>query len=261
MSNDINLEDRRTKACEFLARKGFAGLTELAQYLAVSDSTARRDLETLEEQGIVKRTHGGAIYLKDSLGVRLGFADRQTTMAAAKAAIAQAALELIPDGQTILLDGGTTCYELAKALTGRRVNVITNSVHIASLLSSDLATEVTLLGGYVYPRTGVSLGDTALEQLGRLHASQLFLSCAGLTEEGAFNANQMMVEVEHAMMRAAEELILLVDQTKFGRRAVVKLCDLAELDVVVSDCAADERLGAALAAANVRTVIAQVQPA
>ena len=99
-------------------------------------------------------------------------------------------------------------------------------------------TEVTLVGGYVYPRTGVALGPMAVQQLDSLHATQLIVSCAGLTEDGAFNANQMMVEVERKMMGIAGEVILAIDHTKLGMRSVAKLCDLAEVDVVVTDAAA-----------------------
>jgi len=99
---------------------------------------------------------------------------------------------------------------------------------------------VTLIGGYVYPRTGVALGDTAEAQVGQLHATQLIFSCAALAEEGVFNSNQMMVDVERRMMRVADELILAVDHTKFGKRAVVKLCELDELDIIVTDEGVDE---------------------
>ncbi len=215
-------------------------LAELVQNLGVSESTIRRDLEILEEHGLIKRTHGGAVCMQESGTHRLAFSDRETTAAAEKQAIAKAIAQLIPENQTVILDGGTTCFQVARALQSRRLNVITNSVHVASLLSTDLATEVTLLGGYVYPRTGVALGSMAMQMLEGLHATQLVLSCAGVTEEGAYNSNQMMVEVERRMIQIAEQVILAADHTKFGMRAVVKLCDLASVDVIVTDAAAPQ---------------------
>jgi DeoR/GlpR family transcriptional regulator of sugar metabolism len=203
--------------------------------VAVSESTVRRDLEILEEQGVIRRTHGGAVYIKDSPAHRLAFADRQMSAAAEKQAIAKAVAEMIPSGHTILINGGTTCYQVARALAGRRLNVVTNSLPIASLLSTDLATEVTLIGGYLYPRTGVALGAMAEQQLTGLRASQLILSCAALNEEGAFNPNQMMVDVERCMMQVADELIMAVDHTKLSSRSVVKLCGLEAIDVIVTD--------------------------
>jgi DeoR family transcriptional regulator, fructose operon transcriptional repressor len=181
------------------------------------------------------------VYVKDSNNSHLAFADRQTAMSQAKVAIGRAVATLIPPEQTVIINGGTTCFEVARALVGTRLNVITNSVPIASLLSADLATEVTLIGGYVYPRTGVALGAMAEGQLASLRATQLIFGCAGVCEEGAFNANQMMVDVEKRMMSIADEIILVADHTKFGKRSVVKLCELDQMDVIVTDAGADER--------------------
>lgn len=214
-------------------------LAELASALGVSESTARRDLEALESQGIVTRTHGGAVYIKSSTTHSLAFDDRQTTAVVEKEAIARAVARLIPAGQTVIINGGTTCYQVARSIHGRHLNVITNSVPIGSLLSADLATEVTLIGGYVYPRTGVALGAMAEQQIKGLHATQLIFSCAGVTDRTAFNPNQMMVDVERRMMEIAEKKILVVDHTKFGMRSVVKLCDLDEVDIIVTDSGAD----------------------
>ena len=235
MATEVSIEDRRTREAELLSEKGFMSLSELVGHVAVSESTVRRDLEVLEEQGLIRRTHGGAVYVKDSAAHRLAFADRQMSAAAEKQAIAKAVAELVPTGQTILINGGTTCYQVARALVGRRLNVVTNSLPIAALLSTDLATEVTLIGGYLYPRTGVALGSMAEQQLAALRATQLILSCAALNEEGAFNPNQMMVDVERCMMQVADEVILAVDHTKLGNRSVAKLCSLEAIDVIVTD--------------------------
>lgn len=256
MATEITIEDRRDKAAGLLAQQGFMSLADLVQALAVSESTIRRDLEILEEQGLVRRTHGGAVYVKDSSATRLAFADRQTTMAQAKLAIGQAVAKLIPVDQTVIINGGTTCCEVARSLVGQRLSVITNSVPIAALLSADLVTEVTLIGGYVYPRTGVALGATAEGQVSALHATQLVTSCAGICEEGAFNANQMMVEVERRMIAAADEVILAADHTKFGKRSVVKLCDMDQFDVIVTDAGADDRTRTFLDGLDARVIYA-----
>jgi DeoR family transcriptional regulator, fructose operon transcriptional repressor len=257
MANETTIEDRRGKTSELLSKQGFMSLGELVQALTVSESTIRRDLEILEEQGLIRRTHGGAVYIKDTNAVRLAFADRQTTMADAKAAIGRAVAGLIPPEQTVIINGGTTCFEVARALVGTRLNVITNSVPIASLLSAELATEVTLIGGYVYPRTGVALGAMAEQQLASLHATQLVFSCAGISEEGVFNANQMMVEVEKRMVQIADEVILVVDHSKLGKRSVVKLCELDQVDTIVTDSGADERMRQFLSQLKAKVVYAQ----
>lgn len=257
MATEFGIDDRRGRLKELLAQQGFMSLTDLVQSLGVSESTIRRDLELLEDQGVVRRTHGGAVYVKDQSSHSLAFSDRQTTAAAEKQAIARAVADLIPSGRTLILDGGTTCYQVAQALAGRRLSVITNSVPIASLLSADLATEITLIGGYLYPRTGVALGAIAEQMLRDLHATQLVLSCAGLTREGAFNANQMMVDVERQMMDVADEVILAVDHTKFGIRAVTRLCDLDRFNVIVTDAGVTSETRQWLSTLKARIVIAE----
>jgi DeoR/GlpR family transcriptional regulator of sugar metabolism len=257
MATEINIEDRRAKLAEHISQKGFVSLAEIVQELGVSESTIRRDLEVLEDQSLLRRTHGGAVSIGDTATHRMAFADRETASVPEKRAIAQAVARLIPDDQTVIFDGGTTCMEVARAVAGRRLNVITNSVPIASLLSVETATEVTMIGGYVYPRTGVALGAAAEEMLGTLHATQLLLSCAGCNPEGVFNANQMMVDVERKMMAQAEEVILVVDHSKFGRRAVTKLSGWDQIDIIVTDAGVDPETRGWLSSLNTRVIYAE----
>ena len=259
MAKENDIEDRRSKLSEMLSFNGFMSMAELVDRLSVSDSTIRRDLEILEEQGVIRRTRGGAVYIKDSPAQRLDFAERETTAVAEKRAIARAAAELIPPGQAVMLNGGTTCYEVARAIQGRRLSVITNSVPIASVLSSDMATEVTLIGGYLYPRTGVALGAMAEQHLEMLHASQLVLSCGGLTKEGAFNANQMMVESELKMMDGADEIILVVDHGKMGKRSVVRLAELDRFSTIVTDAGCDDEAREWLDALPINVIYAELE--
>jgi len=249
--------DRRTREVELLSLKGFMKLSDLVEAVGVSESTIRRDLEILEEQGLVKRTYGGAVFIKDTSRQKLAFADREMTAAVEKRAIAKAAAGRIPENQTVILNGGTTCYEVARALAGRHLSVVTNSVPIAGLLASQLDPEVVFIGGYVYPRTGVALGSTALAQLGRLRAPRLVLSCAGVTAQGVSNVNQMMAEVERKMMEVAEEVILVADHTKFGIHGLAAVCALSEIDVIVTDRAVDDATRAWLESLAAEIVFAE----
>ena len=167
--------------------RGFASLDDLVRELGVSESTIRRDLDALEEQGSARRTHGGVLYAGGH--ARLPeFDERQPSHWAAKRAIAAAAAERIDDGETVLLDGGTTTYEVARLLVGRSIQVVTNSLPVANLFASESRADLVLLGGYVSPRTGVCLGPYANELLGRLHVTTTVLSAAGITAEGLYNA-------------------------------------------------------------------------
>lgn len=224
----------------------------------VSESTVRRDLEILEEQGGIRRTHGGAVSL-DGQASRMNFADRQPMAAAEKNAIAAVIAGRIPDGQTVILDGGTTCLAVAAALRGRPLVVITHSVHIAALLAGEVNTEVTLIGGYLYPRTGVALGAKAVEMLGSLRAAQAVVSCAAVNPDGVFNVNEMMAAVERRMIDVADEVIVAADHTKFNKRSIARVCELDEIDALVTDWGADEQARSFLAAAGVNLVIAEQQ--
>ena len=231
-------------------------LSDIAHSVGASQSTVRRDLDLLQSHGLVRRTRGGALLLDPGQSAA-GAASDPDVAAAHKQAIARAVAQLIPPGQTVMLNGGSTCFQVAAALQGRRLSVVTNSVAIASLLCSDLATEVTVLGGYVYPRIGVTVGDSAGRQLESLHASRLVTSCAALTADGVFEPNQMMVDVERRMMQSAGEVILAADHTKLGLRSVVKLCELEELDVIVTDADADESARGWLSRLNAKVIYAE----
>jgi DeoR/GlpR family transcriptional regulator of sugar metabolism len=253
----MSILDRRRSTLELISHKGFVSLSELTQALGVSESTARRDLEALEQGGSIRRTHGGAVSIAEPQATRLGFADREATAAAEKRAIAAAISEMIIDNQTVILDGGTTCCQVAEKLGGRRISVITNSVPIAARLGGEVDTEVTLLGGYLYPRTGVTLGAAAEEMLASLRAERLVMSCAAANPDGVFNVNEMMTAVEQRMIAVADEVILAVDHTKFGRRAIAHLCEWSAVDLVVTDAGVDETTRAWLADRGVPLVAAE----
>ena len=149
--------------------------------------------------------------------------------------IAHVAAELIQDGDTILLDGGSTTYGLAQLLVGRTIQIVTNSLPVASLFTSSSNHDVILLGGYVHLRSGVCLGPYANEMLSQLSVQRAIVSVAGITERGCFNSNLLLVETEQAMMRAADEVIVVADSTKFGHQSLARMCELKDIDKLVVD--------------------------
>ncbi|HUY35746.1 MAG TPA: DeoR/GlpR family DNA-binding transcription regulator [Pirellulales bacterium] len=228
------LDERRNRLLELVRGRGFAALPDLAKELRVSQSTLRRDLDYLEESGAAKRTHGGVFYTGTSPKLP-HFDERQPAQWDKKRTIAARAAELIDEGDTLLLDGGTTTYELARLLVGRRLQVVTNSLPVANLFASDANSDLVLIGGYVYPRTGVSLGPYANEMLAHVNVRKTVLSVAGVNDRGYFNSNLLLVETELAMMAAAEEVIVVADSTKFGRQSLAHLAALDAIDRLVVD--------------------------
>ncbi len=251
----MTADERRQQLSEFLAQRGFADLSLLVAELGVSESTVRRDLSQLEEEGIARRTHGGAVFVSDRFSV-LNYADRESAAAAEKQAIGQAAARLIRDGETILLDGGTTTFQVARNLLMRSLQVVTNSLPIANLLGSASNIELIVIGGYIYPRTGVALGPIAQQALASLHVNKAFMGVAGITEEGLYNANVLMVEAEQQMMRCADEVILVADHSKFGKRALARLGGWDLIDRVVSDDRLDTKWQEVVRSADADLILA-----
>ena len=253
----MNGEERRRQLSEFLARQGYADLSSLACELGVSESTVRRDLSQLEEEGVVRRTHGGAVFVSDRFSV-LNYADRETAAVKEKEAIGRVGAALVADGETILLDGGTTTYQVAWHLRARPLQVVTNSLPIASLLSNSAGIELIFVGGYIYPRTGVALGPIAQQTLASLNVSKAFMGLAGITPEALYNANMLMVEAERQMMRCADEVIVVADHSKFGKRGLAQLGGWELIDRVVTDAQLDPPWPEVLRQAQVELIVAGV---
>lgn len=246
-------EERRQNISDLVRRRGYVPLDEMAKAVGASESTVRRDLDSLEEAGILRRTRGGATAVNDATSLP-AFDERAGRQAKEKQKIARAMAKLIADGETVLLDGGTTTYEVARQLAGRPVQVVTNSLPIANLFASSPETDLVLLGGYVYPKTGVALGSIAQKALEDLYVHRLVISVGGLTEKGLFNGNLLLVETEQAMMRCAEETNVVADHTKFGRPALAFLDDWSGVHrIVVDDGVSESQL--AMVRSGVQIVI------
>src|SRR3954452_11375599 len=228
------VETRRRRLMDLISRQGFATLDELMKTLHVSESTVRRDLEALDLAGSVKRTHGGAVY-SGEVRAMPAFDDRAGTSVAEKAAIGRATAALVEDGDTVLLDGGTTTLEVARALQGRRIQVVTNSLPIAQLLASSQSTDLILIGGYVYPRTGVAMGPLAIDCMKGIRVRKAILGAGGIVADGIYNSNLLLVETERQMMACGQEVVIVADHTKFGRSALARLCGLEQVTRVVTD--------------------------
>jgi DeoR/GlpR family transcriptional regulator of sugar metabolism len=228
------VEERRQRVLDLVSARGFIGLADLARSVGVSDSTIRRDLDYWHQQGVLRRTHGGAIYVGDSSSLP-ALEERSASQLDEKRLVARAAAERIQDGDTILLDGGTTTLEVARLLVGRSLQVVTNSLPIAALLSGSRDIDLVLLGGFVYPKTGVALGPLTVRMMEDIHVHQLIMSVGGLTAKGLFNSNLLLVETERRMMRCADEVTVVADHTKVGRQALAFLCGLRDIHTLIVD--------------------------
>jgi len=253
------IEERQSRLQDLIARQGMSDLDSLSEALGVSQSTIRRDVENLVTRGLVRRTHGGVIWLGDrtnAIGPYV-FDQRLGDHVDSKRRIALAAAKLVQPGQTILIDGGTTTYYMAEALIGQSLQLVTNSLPIAQLFLNDEKVELILTGGLLYPRYGVFLGPGAESMLATIHAQTLFLSVAGVLDGQLYNQNLLLVHAEREMMKQAQKVVLLADHTKYGQQALVRLCELSEIDVVVCDSALDEAHRKAVRDAGCELILAE----
>jgi len=226
------LDQRRTNVLGIVEVKGFASLREIADKIDVSESTVRRDLEYLESIGQVRRTRGGAAFVGETFS---GFDDRRNFALREKQRIGRRVAELVGSGETIILDGGTTTLEVARCLSGKSLQVVTNSLPIVNHLANVADVEIVVLGGYLYPRTGVALGALTVAALKQIQARRLVMGVGGITEQGVFNSNSLLVETEREMMASADEVIVVADSSKFGHSEFSRLCGLESIHRIVVD--------------------------
>jgi DeoR/GlpR family transcriptional regulator of sugar metabolism len=253
----VLVEERRQRVLDLISRQGFIGMADLARSIQVSESTIRRDLDYWHHRGVLKRTHGGAIYLGDAGSALPALEDRSGSQIDEKRAIARTAAARIQDGDAILLDGGTTTLEVARLLVGRSLQIVTNSLPIANLFASNRETDLVMLGGYVYPKTGVALGPLTVRMMEDIHVHQTILSVGGITAKGLFNSNVLLVETERRMLRCADEVVVVADHTKIGRQALAFLCELSAVDTLIVDAGIATEQRQLVDEAGVRLVVAE----
>ena len=234
LSNNTATDTRRAKLRELIRSRGFLSIPDLREAIPASESTIRRDLDYLEEQGEAKRTHGGVFCTGSGVGLPM-FQDRRVGHWERKRRIAEEAAKWIEDRDTLLLDGGSTTYELARQLIGRPLQVVTNSLPVANLFAASEPTDVIFLGGQVHHRTGITLGPYAVQMLKGIRVQKAILSVAGIDRRGYYNSNLLLVETERAMMQCADQTIVVADSGKFGRSSLVQLCDLPDIQRLVVD--------------------------
>ena len=207
--------------------------------LQVSPATVRRDFNDLARKGLVERNRGGIGTLREVSGGLLPFGLRNVQQSAEKAAIARRAAEELQEGDTVMIDGGTTTFHLAPYLAQLSINVITNSVRLAASLDEhrvmDGGPKVILTGGHLHPRSGVLIGPQAAASLTQYHAKYALLSGGGINEEGIFNTDEFVVESERTMIARAEKTIVLADHSKVGHRSMCPICPLEDIDILVTD--------------------------
>lgn len=251
---------RRRRIAAAIARSGEATITELAISFGVSEMTIRRDLESLEGDGAVRRVRGGAISTL-SRSYEPPIAERGMAAMAAKRAIGRVAAALLADGEIVILDVGTTTLELARALSGRRtLTVVTPSLLVGQELANAPGVRTLLTGGVIRPGEMSLIGHRAEDSFTDLNCDTVFLGVAGIDpERGLTEYNLEDTSVKQAALKAARRCVVLADESKLGRIAFATVAPLSRVDVLVTEAAPDHPVVAAAADAGIE-IIHAAQP-
>lgn len=232
----MSAHQRRDAILGRLERNEKLSVAELAAELRVSEMTVRRDLEAMEKSGILQRVHGGAVTAQ-SRSYEPPFAVRSMRHVEEKQRIGRAAAELVSEGETLILDAGTTTLEVARALLGRRnLRVLTLSMRIAELLADETGITVLVPGGVCRPGERSLVGSMAENALRQFSFDTFFMTVGGIsTEGGVTEYNQEDAAIKRAAFASSRRRIAVTDSSKLGKTAFAKICLLDELDLLITD--------------------------
>lgn len=251
-------EERRQKILELLEKNGRVTVDELARHFGVSAVTARTDLDALAELGALRRSHGGAVRALDPLHdypLKL----KEILHHDEKTRIARAAVQLVQPNQTVILDSGSTTAEIARQFKRARIkgiSVITNSLSIGSELAEIQGITVIMIGGILRELSQSCVGPHAEQMMRDLHADHLFLAVDGLhVEVGPSTPDILEAQLNGLMVRASNEITVVADSSKFGRRSMSVIAPMDQVDRVITDSGVQPEMVEALKRRGVELVI------
>ncbi|MSU89322.1 DeoR family transcriptional regulator [Rhodobacteraceae bacterium 2CG4] len=241
-----------------------ATVSELVSLTGTSEATIRRDIATLHQQKRLRRVRGGAEAVSPPPLPGLAgrpFSYNQTINIDQKQAIAREAVALCDDGEPIIINGGTTTFQMVHPLASRQLQILTNSFPIAEHLLKNSKNTVMVPGGAIYREQNIILSPFENDMTRHYHARRMFLGAHGLSALGLMEADPLLIQAEEKLIGQADELVLLVDSSKFDNRSSLILCPLERIDVVITDDAVPDRAAAMIEAAEVRLIVAEASRA
>lgn len=242
-----------------LRERGIVRVNDLAQITGASLATLRRDLAKLEDTGQLRRVHGGAEAAEVSGQNDLtatSFGASQTINAEAKRAVARKAATLCADGESIILNAGSTTWFMAQCLRQLRMQVLTNSFPIAQELIANSGNRVVLPGGELYREPGIILSPFEEDAIQHFAAAKMFMSCYAITPMGVIESDPLIARAEAKLLSRAEKLIVIADSSKFEARGNMVVCPLTRVSTVVTDSAAPPGMVDHLRSVGVEVLIA-----
>ena len=228
--------ERRGLILEKLQDEKRVVVSELSELFEVSEETIRRDLDKLDKEGLASKSYGGAVLVENN-NTDMPFNVRKKRNMQGKRIMAEISSKLIDDGDHIIVDPSTTAVSIVKALRDKkRLTIVTNSIEVLVELADASGWDVISTGGTLRENYLALVGPRALEGINSFNADKVILSCKGIDmEKGITDANEMFSQVKRAMLHSAKQKILAVDSTKFEQVAFSQICEVTDLDMVVTD--------------------------
>jgi DeoR family transcriptional regulator, fructose operon transcriptional repressor len=251
-------EERKDKILQMLEKNNKLLVPDLCEHFQVSPATIRNDLREMENSGLLKRTHGGALS-NQKTGFELNSYQKEISHLNEKQAIAKYALSLVEDGDTIAIDTGTTTFEFAKQLITKKldITVVTNDIQIALFLEQASFSNILLIGGIVRKNFHCTIGPTAINMLSEFSVDKAFMATNSISlEKGLTTPDMHQAEIKKTMIRIASEVIVLCDSSKFGNNAFVQVAPVSSVTQIITDKNIDIRELKAFQAKDIQVSIA-----
>jgi DeoR/GlpR family transcriptional regulator of sugar metabolism len=232
----VTADLRHKNIIDFLKLNGESKVIDLANEFHVTEETIRRDLGKLENDGKLIRKHGGAILQDQNLLIEQSFEQRQIQNIKEKTSIAEHAITLISEGETIFMDGSTTTWQMSKILPDIKVTVITDSLRVFVNLANNKNITLISIGGTLWPSTQTLMGPTAISTIQNYFVDKYFFSCQGIDKDwGISDNNNDVASVKSAMIANSDKKILLVDHSKLQKKSLVRFAVLDQIDQLITD--------------------------
>ncbi len=227
---------RRRDITLLLHEQGFASVRSLAGVFGVDSSTIRRDLGKLEAQGLVERTHGGVVPVRRDQGPA---PEQPGLHVVEKRAIGEAMAERVLEGQTIILDSGSTTLEVARHLTHSRLTVVTHDLRVGLEIASKPSIHLVFIGGELLPTGPAMWGPTSVEQIENMRVNVAIFGADTVTYDGIFSSSSYETELKRKMRSVAGEAFFVADSSKFGREALFRVFGFDAFTAGISDATLD----------------------
>lgn len=251
-------KDRHRVILSAVQDRALVTVVDLCALTGASEATVRRDINTLDDQNRLRRVRGGAEALTTKPFVGLAgrpFSVNETMNIAEKQAIAAAAVEMCEDGEPIIINGGTTTFQMVHPLASRRLQVFTNSFPIAEHLLKNTTNTVMLSGGIIYREQNIILSPFENDVTRNFYARRMFMGAQGVGAMGVMEQDPLLIQAEQKLIGQADELIVLVDSSKFKNRSSLVLCALDRVDVIITDDGIDDRSASMIDAAEIKLIV------